>query len=720
MPAAFASTGMEAGSQERDAPPRSIRKGEWMAQTLYIEIGTEEIPAGYIRPALEWMSAWMAKFLDDNRLAHGEPEIAGTPRRLVLNVAGVAESQQAVSIEVVGPPKSAAYDARGNPTKAAEGFAKGQGVNVADLKIKLTPKGEYLCVVKEEGGLSAREIIEKALPDFIARVPFPKSMHWSSFSVTFARPVQWIVALLGGEVLKCTYAHVTSGNKSMGHRFMSPDWIEVKDFEGHRENLRKNCVILDMAERRELIRKGSEKAAADVGGKILLDEELLDEVTQLVEFPQPIVGRFEEKYLELPPELLITVIKKHQRYFAVTDAAGALLPYFVTISNIAPKDPAVVAAGNGRVVRARLEDARFYYREDQKVRLDDRVEHLKGVVFHSKIGTSFEKMERFSELALLLARRVAPEHSDQVLRAARLCKADLVSGVVGEFPELQGMMGKTYARLEGEPEGVCEAIYEHYLPNRSGGPVPRRIEGAVLSIADKIDTIAACFGVGLLPTGTTDPFALRRQTLGIIRIVLETPLRVSLSDLLDKALSLLAPKLTQPAENVKRDITAFFEGRLQNFLASSGENFRPDVIDAALAAGIDDLLEAVERTKALARFTLRPDFSALAAAFKRVSNIIKTPETAPVDPSLFKSPAEGALFEGLLKAEQGASAMLAGVDFAGALEAMAQLKPPIDSFFDSVLVMDPDESVKRNRLALLTRTRAFFDRMADFRKIQTS
>ncbi len=691
-----------------------------MAQTLYIEIGTEEMPAGYIRPALEWMSAWMAKFLDDNRIDHAQPEVAGTPRRLVLNVADVAPTQKPVSIEVVGPPKKAAYDARGNPTKAAEGFAKGQGVELKDVQIKQTPKGEYLCVLKEEAGLEARDIIQKVLPDFLARFPFPKSMHWSSYSVTFARPVLWLVAMLGDKVLDCSYAQVKSANKSMGHRFMSPVWLEVKDLASHRENLRKNYVILDIAQRRELIRKGAREAAAQVGGKILADDELLEEVTQLVEFPQPILGRFEDKYLELPPELLITVIKKHQRYFAVTDEAGALLPYFVTISNVVPRDFSVVAAGNGRVVRARLEDARFYYTEDQKVRLDDRVEHLKGVVFHSKIGTSFEKMERFSELARMLAKRVAHERMEHILRAARLCKADLVCGVVGEFPELQGIMGKTYARLQGEPRAVCEAVYEHYLPNRSGGPVPQSIEGALLSIADKIDTIAACFGVGLLPTGTTDPFALRRQTLGIIRIVLETPLRISIGDLLDKALQLLAHKLTQPAENVKRDITAFFEGRLHHYLASAQEGLSPDVIEAALAAGTDDLLEAVQRTRALARFTSRPDFAPLAAAFKRIANIIKVPQTDPVEVSFFKSPAEGALFEQLLKVEEEAGAMLARSDFSGALEVMARLKPMVDSFFDSVLVMDSDEAVKRNRLALLTRTRAFFDRLADFRKIQTS
>ena len=295
-----------------------------------------------------------------------------------------------------------------------KGFAKGQGVRVEDITIKETPKGEYLCVFREEAGAGTRELLEKMLPDFIAKTPFPKSMHWSSYNVTFARPIQWIVALFGQEVMQCEYAHVRSDKKSMGHRFMSPVWIEVKDLESHRGNLRKNCVILDIAERRELIRKGAQAAAEGVGGQILADDELLDEVTELVEFPQPLVGQFEDKYLELPPELLITVIKKHQRYFAVTGGDGALLPYFVTVSNVIPRDFGLVAAGNARVVRARLEDARFYYTEDQKVHLDDRVEQLKGVVFHSKIGTSYEKMERFRELAVMLAGRVAPEHAPRL------------------------------------------------------------------------------------------------------------------------------------------------------------------------------------------------------------------------------------------------------------------------------------------------------------------
>lgn len=691
---------------------------EKMPETLIIEIGTEEIPAGYIIPALEAMSAQMIRFLDDNRITHGEPVIAGTPRRLVLNIPDVALLQQSMRVEVTGPPKRAAYDAEGNPTKAAEGFAKGQGVRVEDLTIKETPKGEYLCVYREEAGFPTSELLVKMLPDFIARIPFPKSMHWGSFTVNFARPIRWIVAMLGAAVLDIEYGGVKSGNKSMGHRFMSPVWLEVKDFESHRENLRKNFVILDIAERRKLIAEGAGKSAEGVGGKILEDEELLDEVTQLVEFPQPLVGQFEEKYLELPPELLITVIKKHQRYFAIIGENGSLLPYFVTISNTIPKDFELVAAGNARVVRARLEDARFYYKEDQKVPLDDRVEQLKGVVFHSKIGTSFEKLERFSVLARYLSGEIAPDRLDNILRAAYLCKADLVSGVVGEFPELQGIMGKTFAKLQGEPEAVANAIFEHYLPNRAGGPIPVTIEGAIISVSDKIDTIAACFGAGMLPTGTADPFALRRQTLGVIRIILETPLRITLGDLVERALDLLSSRLIQPAENVKREITDFFQGRLHHFLVSQ-EGFSPDIIDASLSAGINDLVEAVDRTRALAKFTARPDFNSLAAAVKRVANIIKEPETAPVDPALFQIAAEGTLYEALRATESAVGELLANSKYAEALESMGRLKGPIDGFFDSVLVMDKDEAIRRNRLALLTRIHGLFSRIADFRKIQT-
>ena len=526
------------------------------------------------------------------------------------------------------------------------------------------------------------------------------------------------MALLGSEVVNFSYGDIESGNRSLGHRFMSPTWLPVTDYASHRENLKQHFVLVDLEERKRVIREGIQAAARTVGGQILEDEELLDEVTQLVEFPQPLVGEFEEKYLELPPELLITVIKKHQRYFAVTDDKGNLLRYFVTVANTVPRDFKLVAAGNARVVRARLEDARFYYREDQKVRLEERAAQLQAVVFHSKLGTSWEKVERFRALAQWLGEQVAPDRLSSILRAASLCKADLVTGMVGEFPELQGVMGRAYARLQSEPEAVAQAIFEHYLPIRAGGPIPEGLEGAVLSIADKMDTITGCFGVGLLPTGTADPFALRRQTLGVIRIVLEKPIALSLNDLIEQALLQLGPKMTEPREAVKQGVLDFFLGRLSHMLVSQ-EGYTPDVVEAALSAGIDDLVAAVARVKALAAFKFRPDFESVAGAFKRVANIIKEPEKTAVNAELLQNAAEQSLYTALADAEKVVTGDLARGDYGAALAAVSQLRGVIDGFFDAVLVMDKDEAIRRNRLALLTRIHELFSRLADFRKIQT-
>jgi glycyl-tRNA synthetase beta chain len=690
-----------------------------VGEAFYLEIGSEEIPAGYIQPALTAMAAQMTRFLDEHRIGHGEPFTTGTPRRLALHIPGVALAQEACTVEIVGPPKQVGFDSEGRPTKAAEGFAKGQGVRVEDIQFKQTPKGEYLCVMKEEAGGSTKELLEKMLPDFIAHIPFPKSMRWGSLGVTFTRPVFFIAALLGTTVLDVRYGDIQSSNRSFGHRFMSPEWLPIKDFQSHKDVLRKHHVIVDTAERKALVKQGIEDAARSVGGRILEDEELLDEVTHLVEFPQPLVGEFEEKFLALPPELLITVIKKHQRYFAMTGPDGRLLRYFVTVANTTPRDFSLVAAGNARVVRARLEDARFYYEEDQKVRLESRAEQLKQVVFHSKLGTSWEKVERFSALARWLGERLAPAHVDATLRAAHLCKADLVTGMVGEFPELQGVMGRAYARLQGEPEAVCQAIYEHYLPVRAGGEVPGSMEGSLLSLADKMDSIVGCFGVGLIPTGAADPFALRRQTLGIIRMILEKPFRLSLSELIDQAMPLHASKMTEPRDMVKQGVLEFFQGRLHHFLVSQ-EGFGADVVDASLAVGINDLVDAVARTRAVSTFKARPDFDSLAVAFKRVVNIIKEPETAPVSPELLQSAAEQALLSALNDTEGMVAGCVGQSDYDGALEAMSRLKDFIDGFFDAVLVMDKDEALRRNRLALLTRIQSLFLKVADFKKIQTA
>ncbi len=491
-----------------------------MACDFLLEIGTEEIPASYIQPALDAMATMLSKFFSAQRIDHGIIQTMATPRRLAWVIKDVAEKQEAQTVEITGPPKDVAFDEAGKPTQAAIGFAKSQGVTPEELQVKQTSRGEYLIVSRHETGASTAELLSGVLADLIGNIPFPKSMRWGDLKVTFARPIHWIVALLGQKVVPFTYGNITSGSTSYGHRFMSPGPFEVTDINGYVDGLRERFVIVDIEERRERIRQIVAACAKEKKGHIREDEDLLAEVVQLAEYPTAVCGSFDQHYLELPQEVLITAMRAHQRYFAVLDDSDKLMPYFVTVNNTLTRDPQIVALGNERVLRARLEDARFYYVEDQKVSLDDRVEELKEVVFHSKLGTSYEKLERFKVLAEYMADQLAPEDKETVSRAAYLCKADLVTGTVGEFPELQGIMGRAYARLAKEKDDVALAIYEHYLPTHAGGQLPTGVAGSLVSIADKLDTIVGCFGVGQIPTGTADPFALRRQALGIIRIIL--------------------------------------------------------------------------------------------------------------------------------------------------------------------------------------------------------
>ncbi len=688
-----------------------------MGKEFYLEIGTEEIPTSYIEPALEAMRNLVTNYLDDQRIEHGEAIIAGTPRRLSLAVRDVAEKQEGRTVEIIGPPKSIAFDANGNPTKAAAGFASAQGVDVADLEVKETKKGEYLCVVREEVGQPTIKILQKFLPGMIARIPFPKTMRWMDLHVTFARPIHWIVAIMGSEVIPFTYGNIKSKNMSRGHRFMSPVDIEVKSFDEHVEKLKEHFVILPIEERKERIKRVIAEAAEEVGGKILDDPELLDEVNYLVEYPSAVAGKYDEKYLRLPQEVLITVMREHQRYFAVINDEGELLPYFVTVNNTITRNPDVVRVGNERVIRARLEDARFYFEEDQKVKLEDRVEELKEVVFHSKLGTSWEKMERFSALAEFIAEKVAPDKLEAVKRTAYLCKADLVTGMVGEFPELQGAMGRAYAKLSGEPEEVAEAIYEHYLPTRSGGELPRGVVGAIVSIADKLDTIVGCFGVGIIPTGAADPFALRRQTLGIIRIMLEHEFDLSLDELIEKSISLLRDKISEPEDRIKIGVKDFFKTRFQNLLISEG--YESDVVDAALNAKFDNILDDARRIKALSEIKKKPEFTSLVIAFKRVVNITRDHQPGPVNEKLFKEDAEKNLYEAFLETRGKFEKFLAEGNYLDAMEEMVKLKDPVDKFFDGVMVMDPDEKLRENRLNLLSSIGSLFSQVADFLKIAT-
>ena len=683
---------------------------------LLLEIGTEEIPAGFVRQALADLEVLARKEFETQRIDFEELRTLGTPRRLVLVVRRLSERQKDVEIKKIGPSKQAAFDSKGTPTKAAIGFAKGQSVAVESLTLVETEKGEYVCAVKKEVGKPTHEILPSILPKLVLSIPFQKSMKWADISIRFARPIHWILALLGGDVVPFELGTVRSGEVTYGHRFMHSGPIPVSDLSSYLERTRETFILVDPAERKKKIEEGLIQEAASVSGSILPDEDLLNEVTFLVEYPVPFCGSFEPQFLSLPREVIIHSMKEHQRYFPVVDSRGKLLPHFVFVSNIAPRDRSVVVKGNERVLKARLSDAAFFFREDLKIALEERVEQLKKVVFQAKLGTSYEKMVRFKALALILVQSVDPSLREAVERASLLCKADLVTGMVGEFPKLQGIVGREYARLQGEKTAVAEAIYEHYLPAFAGDRLPENPVGDMISIADKLDTIVGCFGVGLTPTGTADPFGLRRQAIGIIRIVLEKKYPFSLNQMIEESGKLLGEKLTHPIEEVKKDVLEFIRVRYQNLLLDKGYSF--DVIEAAISPSFDELLDVQHRIDALKAARQRDNFESVVVAFKRAMNILKgSPTRAPVDPSRLSENVEKNLYQAFVEAKEKIEGSLDRRDYESALQEMIQMKKPIDDFFDGIMVMVEDEVIRNNRLALLDSIGQLFLRIADFSKL---
>ena len=606
-----------------------------MAKDLFLEIGCEEIPAGFVPKAMADMELLIKKEFDSARIEYGEVVTLGTPRRLVLAVKGVAERQPDAELTAMGPAKSHAYDADGNPTKAAQGFARGQGIDVSQLKLVTTEKGEYLAAVKSEIGRETAELLPEILPRLIGNIPFKKSMRWADFEVRFARPIHWIAALFDGKVVPFSFGNIESGSASRGHRFMANTSFPVRDLAHYLEECERHFVIPDPNKRKALIRAEIERVAKP-------------------------------------------------------------------------------AKGNERVLRARLSDARFFFDEDHKVRLEARVESLKSVVYQAKLGTSYEKMERFRELSKRLAQRLNPSVTKEVERAATLCKADLVSGMVGEFPEVQGIMGREYALHDGENAAVANAIAEHYLPTQAGGELPASDIGAFVSLADKMDTICGCFCVGLIPTGSADPYALRRSALGIINIILEKGYREPLSEFVKASLDLLAAKATRPLAEVNKDVLDFFRGRFVNLMA---DRFPSDAVEAVVSVSFDDLVEAAAKIEALAGFRSRDDFGPLAVAFKRVCNIVKDGVDTPVSAELFQDAAEGELHQALTQVSGKVADALQKADYLAALTEIATLKPAVDLFFEKVMVMAEDERVRRNRLALLTGIARLFGSLADFSRL---
>ncbi|HZV80961.1 MAG TPA: glycine--tRNA ligase subunit beta, partial [Geobacteraceae bacterium] len=492
-----------------------------MAKELFLEIGTEEIPAGFLPKAMADIEALIRKELESARIEFGEVITLATPRRMALAVAGLPAVQPDAEITAMGPAKNIAFGPDGKPSKAAEGFARGQGVDVSALTVITTDKGEYVAATRRETGRPVHELLAEILPRLIGNIPFKKSMRWGDFDVRFARPIHWIVALFDGIVVPFSFGPIESGTVSRGHRFMANTTFPVKDFAHYLEECERHFVIPDPEVRKEIIRREIHRTAKAAGGHLLPDEGLLDEVTYLCEYPSAVHGTFSADFLKVPKEVLITSMRSHQRYFSVIDGDGKLLNAFITVNNTLTEDPSVVVKGNERVLRARLSDARFFFEEDLKVSLESRVESLKSVVYQQKLGTSYEKMKRFRALAEDLADQLSPKVKAKASRAAYLCKADLVSGMVGEFPEVQGIMGREYALAQGEEPEVALAIAEHYLPTQAGGDLPTADIGAIVSMADKLDTICGCFGVGLIPSGSADPYALRRSALGVINIILD-------------------------------------------------------------------------------------------------------------------------------------------------------------------------------------------------------
>jgi glycyl-tRNA synthetase beta chain len=686
-----------------------------------LELGVEEIPATYFGTAISYMKDRLHRELNAASLTYDRINVWGGPRRLALGLWGLLMQQPDLHEEVTGPPLSAAFDANGNPTKAAMGFAKGQGVPVGELFTQNTQKGQYLAVHKFVKGRSAGEILTELVPTILESLPFPKVMRWGDGSHQFVRPVHWLLAVLKGEILPLSFAGVKAGKVSYGHRFLHPGPVVITNPDEYPQRLAETHVLVDFEARREMVKKEIDRVVQEpkTDLKVSIDEELVDEVANLLEEPCAVLGHFDSQFLELPLAVASTAMKDHQRYFPITDSQGRQAPYFVAVNNTKAKNMDVVKKGHERVLMARLDDARFYWQQDCKIKLSDRSESLKGVVFHHLMGTSWDKVQRFKALALELAGLTCPELKDVISRAADLCKNDLVTGVVGEFPSLQGVMGREFAIADGEPAQVADAISDHYLPTRSGGQLPTTMAGAVLSIADKLDTIAGCFAVGLLPTGAADPFGLRRQALGITLIMIDRNWNWSLEPYIDKAIANLGAVAKRPAKEVKLEILEFFKARLKSHILSQGVS--ADGAEAVLSLYGDNPLASLGRATALEALKKREGFRDLAQTFKRVVNIIKKfgSRDSLVKSELLNLPEEKGLLDAVIVIEEESKKYLDSNDYSGLLDRIATLKQPVDTFFDKVLVDDPDVEVKNARIALLNRTCLLFELVADFSRVST-
>jgi glycyl-tRNA synthetase len=712
-----------------------------------LEIGTEEIPASYIEPTLNQIENSLRNILTSNRIDFDNIQVFGTPRRMTASITKVATSQPDRVVEVMGPPKKAAFDDSGNPTKAGEGFAKKYGMNASDLKIKSTDKGEYVYLLNPEKGRSTAKVLADELPQLISSLDFPKSMHFSSFEdgkFQFARPLRWIVALLGDEIIKFKIGRVTSDKYTFGHRFLSesdlrletrdmslmPIEIKTASFDNYKETLKNAGVIVDHNDRRKMIREQVSDILKAEGCSDYIDAEILEIVTFLVEMPKPIVGTFSESYLVVPVEVLETAMKKHQRYFSLHSKDGEngspLLPKFITITNGAGDD-AVIRHGNERVLRSRLDDAQFFYNEDQKSNFAEKLEKLNHVVFQEELGTLYDKSQRIKELAGFLCDEIGldADTRQNAIRASELCKVDLVTSMVGEFPTLQGIIGGYYAGNSGENDDTAKAIMSHYKPNSPTDDLPNTVTGCIVSIADKLDTIVGYFATGNIPTGSQDPYALRRQAMGIVRIAVEKEFKLNLDYAIAKSIELYnqGSKIKIEDPKLADTIAEFLKGRISAILS---DKFAYDIVDAILLVGETNATKIFKRADVLTEFRKRDDFDSIYPALNRVIRILPNRElikdvykgdSFKINTSLFQDKSESDLYESITRIEKNVYEFSAEDNYKAVIDNVATIYDSIDSFFDKVMVMVEQEDIKINRLAMLYRIAGMIYLVADISKL---
>ncbi len=684
---------------------------------LLMEIGCEEIPSRFIPGAMKQLKEEAATLLAENRLGFGSIETWATPRRLVILVSDLEMKQPDLTEKIKGPPVNRAYNDTGQPTKALQGFIQNQGVSLEQIEEEIIKDACYIMVQKETPGRQTEELLPELLPLLINKLSFPRPMYWQSKDVRFARPIRWLLALYNNNPVTFYFAGIQSGRITYGHRFLAPGPFEIDSVNHYFSCLEDNYIVVDQNRRRKLIIEQLNKKAVESGGEALVDESLLEEVTYLVEYPVAVKGFFDEAFLDLPPEVPITSMQNHQRYFPIVEKeTGKLMPCFVGISN--NRFHPNIRKGYAKVLHARLADGRFFYSEDCKEPLESYVEKLKNVIFLESLGSVDQKRLRLVELTgkLGAALNLPPNQAEKARRVAHLCKADLVTRMVKEFPELQGVMGREYARLSGEKEEIAVGIYEHYQPRFNGDKMPSAIEGALVSLADRIDTLAGCFAIGIQPTGSQDPYALRRQAQGAVAILLGFNMELSIEDYIRYALDTLSLTLDLDQEKrlqVKESLHDFLLQRIRFILQDRGIEY--DVAEAVLAVPFKTAAEVFIKADVIKDYLNGPLLDEVVTAYNRVANLAHASPGREVDKTLFEDVSEKELFHSLKTAEEN---LQESSNPAHTLEQLQLLKQPIDNFFDNVMVMVEDNKIRTNRLNLLSALKASFNRLADFSKIQ--